>query len=105
MFYWQQDVVKNGKDLILLAEITENRSSRCGSVGRFLTSQILRLVSMTMWVRSLASLSGLRIWHATSCGVGCKSCSDLVLLWLWCRLAAAAPIRLLAWIYMPQVQP
>ena len=29
----------------------------------------------------LASLSGLRIW----------------LLWLWCRLAAAAPAELLAW--------
>ena len=23
--------------------------------------------------------------------------SDLVLLWLWCRLAAVAPIRSLAW--------
>ena len=32
-----------------------------------------------------------------SCGVGCRRGSDLVLLWLWCRLAATAPIRTLAW--------
>ena len=32
-----------------------------------------------------------------SCGVGCRHRSDLALLWLWCRLAAAAPIRPLAW--------
>ena len=33
-----------------------------------------------------------------SCGVGRRCGSDPVLLWLWCRLAAAvAPIRPLAW--------
>ena len=32
-----------------------------------------------------------------SCGVGCRCGLDLALLWLWCRLAAAAPIRTLAW--------
>ena len=32
-----------------------------------------------------------------SCGVGCRHSLDPVLLWLWCRLAAAAPIRPLAW--------
>ena len=32
-----------------------------------------------------------------SCGVGLRRGSDPVLLWLWCRLAAIAPIRLLAW--------
>jgi len=32
-----------------------------------------------------------------SCGVGCRRCSDPVLLWLWCRLVATAPIRPLAW--------
>ena len=31
-----------------------------------------------------------------SCGVGDRCCSDPVLLWLWRRLAAVAPIRLLA---------
>ena len=49
-------------------------------------------------------LSGLRTQHsvhdntgyeygiATSCGVGCRHSSDLVLLWLWWRLAVAALI-------------
>jgi len=32
-----------------------------------------------------------------SCGVGCRRVSDLVWLWLWCRLAAVGPIRPLAW--------
>ena len=32
-----------------------------------------------------------------SCGVGRRCGSDLVLLWLWCRPAAAALIRPLAW--------
>ena len=30
-----------------------------------------------------------------SCGVGCRHGSDLV--WLWCRLVAAALIRPLSW--------
>ena len=50
-------------------------------------------------VRSLASLGGLRIWRcvAASCGVGHRHGSDPVWLWLWCRLAAAAPTGPLAW--------
>ena len=32
-----------------------------------------------------------------SCGVGCRHGSDPELLWLWRRLAATAPIQLLAW--------
>ena len=32
-----------------------------------------------------------------SCGVGHSHSSDLVLLWLWCRTVAAAPIQPLAW--------
>ena len=32
-----------------------------------------------------------------SCSVGCRRGSDPKLLWLWCRLAATAPIRPLAW--------
>ena len=32
-----------------------------------------------------------------SCGVGCRRGSDLALLWLWRRPAAAAPIGPLAW--------
>ena len=34
---------------------------------------------------------------AVSCGVGRRRGSNLALLWLWHRLAAAAPIRPLAW--------
>ena len=34
---------------------------------------------------------------AVSCDVGRRRCSDLVLLWLWRRPAATAPIRPLAW--------
>ena len=32
-----------------------------------------------------------------SCGVGCRLSSDLVLLWLWHRPVAVAPIRPRAW--------
>ena len=32
-----------------------------------------------------------------SCGVGRRRGSDPALLWLWCKLAATAPIRPLAW--------
>ena len=32
-----------------------------------------------------------------SCGVGHRCGSDPALLWLWCRLAATAPIRPIAW--------
>jgi len=32
-----------------------------------------------------------------SCGVGFRCDTDLALLWLWCRLAATAPIRPLTW--------
>ena len=34
---------------------------------------------------------------AVSCGVGRRGGSDPSLLWLWCRPAATAPIRPLAW--------
>ena len=30
---------------------------------------------------------------AVSCGVGCRGSSDLVLPWLWCRQAGAAPVQ------------
>ena len=50
----------------------------------------IQLVSMRMWVRSLASFSGLRIQHGH---IGCRHSSDLVWLWLWPRPVAAAPIQ------------
>ena len=52
---------------------------------------------MRTWVRSLASLGGLRIRIAVSCGVGRRRSSDLALLWLWCRPVASALIQPLAW--------
>ena len=52
---------------------------------------------MRTWVQSLASLSGLRIHVAVSYGIGHRRSSDPVLLWLWYKLAAAPPIRLLGW--------
>ena len=53
-----------------------------------------RLVSTSMWVRSLALLSGLRI---QSCGAGCRRGSDLMLQWLWRKLAGTGLIQPLAW--------
>ena len=52
---------------------------------------------MRLRVQSLALLSGLRIHVAVISGVGCRRGSDPALLWLWCRPAAPAPIRPLAW--------
>ena len=57
----------------------------------------IQLETMRLQVQSLASLSGLRIHVAMSCGVGRRRSSDPVLLWLWYRLAAVAPIRPIAW--------
>ena len=56
----------------------------------------IRLGTMRLRVRSLASLSGLRI-DDVSCGAGQRCDLDPVLLWLLCRLAAVAPIQPLAW--------
>ena len=52
-----------------------------------------QLGTMRLRVRSLGQGSGV----AVSCGVGHRHGSDLALLWLWCRPAAIAPIRPLAW--------
>ena len=47
--------------------------------------------------RSLVSLSGLRILHGHELWCRSQTRSDPSLLWLWCRLAATAPIQPLAW--------
>ena len=47
------------------------------------------------------SIPGLAQWErsstAASCSIGHGCNLDLVLLWLWCRLATAGPIHPLAW--------
>ena len=45
---------------------------------------------------SIPGLSGVRIWHCRELCIGCTGGSELPLLWLWCRLAAIAPIYSLA---------
>ena len=55
---------------------------------------------MRTWVRTLASLSGIRIQlchELDPYSVARRLGSDLTLLWLWCRPAAVAPIQPLAW--------
>ena len=64
---------------------------------------------VAQWVKNPAgihgdvgSIPGLGQWLkdlvlAVNCGVGYRRGSDLRLLWLWCRLAAATPIQPLAW--------
>ena len=59
-----------------------------------------------MQVQILALFSGLRFSVATRCGIGLRCGSDLALLWLWHRPAAAALIRPLAKeLPHAQVQP
>ena len=53
---------------------------------------------MRLWVRPLASLSGLRF--RCCCELWCRSQMQLrscIALWLWCRPGATALIRPLAW--------
>ena len=47
------------------------------------------ILGLTQWVKEPGV--------AVSCGIGRRCSSDLALLWLWCRLAAVALIRTLAW--------
>ena len=75
----------------LLTHLHNTRSSRCGSGVKNL------VVSMRLWVQSLASLSGLRIQHCREWGCDRRCSLDPALLWLWRGLVAAAPIRPLAW--------
>ena len=53
----------------------------------------MRMHGFDPWPRSVGLVSG----FATRCSVGHRCGSDPVLLWLWCRPAAAALIRPLTW--------
>ena len=57
----------------------------------------IQLVSMRTQVPSLASLSGLRIWHWRELWCRFQTWLDSALLWLLCRPAATALISPLAW--------
>ena len=85
-------IFNNMKQSSVHKVILETWSSRCGSAD-----QEPHMTSVKMQVQSLFSPSGLRIWHCHSCSVGCRCALDLMLPWLWCRLAAVAQIRPLAW--------
>ena len=54
----------------------------------------IQLGTMRLWVQSLALFSKLRIKR---CHELSRRGSNLILLWLWHRPAAVAPIQLLAW--------
>ena len=62
-------------------------SSHCGLAVMNLTS-IHEDMGLIRGPAQLAKGSGV----AVSCGIGRRRGSDPVLLWLWCRPAAAAPI-------------
>ena len=63
----------------------------------FLEWKWTQLGSMRIRVQSLTLLSGLRIWCCCELWYRLHMLLSPALLWLWCRLAAAAPIRPLAW--------
>ena len=57
----------------------------------------IQLLSVRMWVRSLASLSGSGIWRCHELQCRSQTGLDPELLWPWCRPAATAPIGPITW--------
>ena len=61
-----------------------------------------RVKNSTSILEDVGLIPGLAQWVkgsgvAMNCSIGHRCGLDLVLLWLWCRLAAAAPFRPLVW--------
>ena len=85
-------LISVGWDLQGIFKSKHKGSSHCGSAVTNPTSNhedAGSIPGLTQWVKG----SGV----AVSCGVDRRCGSDLVSLWLWCRPAAAAPIRPAAW--------
>ena len=94
---WQATASKRAE-----VEKKENRNSghrkvlkKCSGVPVVAWQKRIQLVTMRLQLRSLASLSELRIWHHRELWCSSQGSSDPVLLWLW--LAAVALIQPLAW--------
>ena len=71
--------------MLLGSQNEKQKSSHCASTMINLTStheDVGLIPGLAQWVKD----SGI----AVSCGVGHRRGSNLVLLWLWCRLAATA---------------
>ena len=74
----------------IISIFTDLKLLQLGEEGRsWLRGVRIGLVSMRMWVQSLASFNGLRICRCLKVS---DAAQDPKLLWLWCRPAAAAPI-------------
>ena len=81
-----------GTDTHLVNSGGPSGRSRCRTVETNLTG-IHEDVGFDPWPHSVGGESGV----AVNCGIGRRCGLDPVLLWLWCRPAAAAPIRCLTW--------
>ena len=96
---WETDVLKNlivttwsNYSTILCSVKLKTGSSHCGSAVMSLTSvheDTSSIPGQGQWIKGFSI--------AVNFSVGPRHGLYSVLLWLWCRLAAAAPIRPLAW--------
>ena len=80
-----------------LERIDSNREHSFEGVPVVAQQKRIWLVSMRMWVQSLATLSGSGIRGCRELWCRSQASSDPLLLWLWYRPAAVAPIQPLAW--------
>ena len=78
---------------VALKSKKKKRSSHGGAVVNESKTRNHEVAGLIPWPCSVGWGSGITL----SCGVGRRLGSDPALLWLWCRPAAVAPIRPLAW--------